>query len=129
MLQAYVSSVSGLSYVCCKCFNCFQMYVASVSTECCKSRSGVTHAANRTTCRSSLMQLLGLHRAGAESPRLHARGKRTRHERSLCVVGQVGGASGPGARGPCVGAPGCTHGKRGARIDIRTGPTVRTSGR
>jgi hypothetical protein len=54
MLQAYVSSVSGVSYVCCKCFIwmlhkfckgykhiflVFQMYVASVSNVsnlCCK---------------------------------------------------------------------------------------------
>ena len=50
MLQAYVSSVLGVSYVCCKCFICFAMatklvflvfqtYVASDSTVldiCCK---------------------------------------------------------------------------------------------
>jgi hypothetical protein len=29
--------------VCCKCFNYFQTYVASVLSECCKSRSDIAH--------------------------------------------------------------------------------------
>jgi hypothetical protein len=65
MLLAYVSSVSGVSYVCCKCFiwmlhmfatvfKCFQsfcfkcftcllLYVATVVSGCFKSRLGAAH--------------------------------------------------------------------------------------
>jgi hypothetical protein len=68
-LQVYVSSVSCVSYICRKCFfkvdldvacicndfqvfldvlqvfQLFRIYVASVSSGCCKSRYSVTHAA------------------------------------------------------------------------------------
>jgi hypothetical protein len=52
----------------CKCvrrmlqeFQLFRTYVASVSSRCCKSRSGVAHVATGPTCRSRLLQLLGCH--------------------------------------------------------------------
>jgi hypothetical protein len=44
--------------------------------------------------------VLGRYQAGTECLHLHARGKRTGHERSPCVTGQVGGACGPGGAGP-----------------------------
>jgi hypothetical protein len=77
MLQAYVSSVSGVSYTCCKCFirmlhmfamtfkcfpgvlQVFQTYIANVSSGCCKSRASVAHVAMGSACRSHLLQLLG----------------------------------------------------------------------
>ena len=88
MLQVYVSSVSGVSYVCCKCFiwilhmfcngyhaihvfswcfrrilqvfQLFWTYVASISSRCCKNRYDVAHVVVGPTCRSRLLQLLGL---------------------------------------------------------------------
>ena len=92
MLQAYVLSVSGVSYVCYKCFiwmlhmfaiathvflsffwclqviQLFRMYVANISSRCCKSRSGVAHVAMGPTSRSRLLQLLRRRRAGADGP-------------------------------------------------------------
>jgi hypothetical protein len=35
----------GVSDVCCKCFNCFGRMLKSVSSMCCKSKSGVAHVA------------------------------------------------------------------------------------
>jgi hypothetical protein len=43
----------------------FRMYVASVSSGCCKTRSGVTHVVMRPTYHSHLLLLLGCHRVGA----------------------------------------------------------------
>jgi hypothetical protein len=42
-------------------FHLFRTYVASISSRCYKSRSGVTHVAMGPTCRSRLLQLLGCH--------------------------------------------------------------------
>jgi hypothetical protein len=73
--------------------------------------------------------------SGPDYPRLHAHGKRTRHERR--VVGRAGGACGPHSVGPRVGAPGCRCKKRvlapASRCGISSGrsgasnPVVRTA--
>jgi hypothetical protein len=74
MLHIYVTSVSSRCYICfamatrvfswcfrrmLPVFQLFRTYVASVSSRCCKSRSGVAHVAIGPIWRSHLLQLLG----------------------------------------------------------------------
>jgi hypothetical protein len=71
----------------------FQTYVGSISIVsdiCYKSRSGVAHVAMGSPVAAACGSCWGAAERAQNVPRLHVRGKRTRHERSLCVVGRVG---------------------------------------
>jgi hypothetical protein len=65
-LSSVFRRYASASDICCKSFRqmlqvfrLFQTYVASVSSRCCKSRSGVAYIATGPTCHGRLLQLLG----------------------------------------------------------------------
>ena len=127
MLQVYVSSISGVLYVCCKyfiwilhifcngysathvfswcfrrilqVFQLFRTYVASISSRCCKSRYDVVHVAVGPTCRSCLLQLLGL-RGCAWEQRGRERQARETEQAQIVTRPPRGHAQGLGFQAP-----------------------------
>jgi hypothetical protein len=106
MLQAYVLSVLGVSYVCYKCFiwmlhifamathmfsifsgvlqvfHLFRTYIASVLSGCCKNRLSVAYVANRTHLPLPPTASSRVPPSGHKRSRVHMCGKRRGYERS-----------------------------------------------